>query len=86
MSPWKADVDSSSKFNHNPSGTDGLVGGWMDEWMCGRVGGLADGWMERRKGGKKGEREGARKIRKRRKMNEYLFPTPSLNAIFILCF
>ena len=84
MSPWKADVDSSSRFNHNLSGTDGWVGGWMDEWMCGRVGGLADGWMERRKGGKKGEREGARKIREGRKMNEYLFPTPSLNAIFIL--
>ena len=86
MSPWKANFDSSSNFNHNPSGTDGWVGGWMDEWMGGRVGGLADGWMERRKGGKKGEREGAIKIRKGRKMNEHLFPTPSLNAIFILCF
>ena len=70
MSPWKANFDSSSNFNHNPSGTDGWVGGWM----------------ERRKGGKKGEREGAIKIRKGRKMNEHLFPTPSLNAIFILCF
>ena len=66
--------------------TDGWVGGWMDESMGGRVSGLADGWMERRRGGKKGEREGARKIRKGRKMNDYLFPTPSLKAIFILCF
>ena len=86
MSPWRADFDSSSNFNHNSSRQmDGWVDGWMSQWV-GRVGGLADGWMERRRGGKKGEREGARKIRKGRKMNDYLFPTPSLNAIVILCF
>ena len=50
MSPWKANFDSSSNFNHNPSGTDGWVGGWMD--------GKKKRREERRKGGSNKDKKG----------------------------